>query len=161
MPPQRIPRAQRVRGIGPYNWSQRQVRGSGWHKRGWRDRGSMWINVKQGSYGAVQGMDVNENATLARFVSDVASGQQTGCYYPHTEGWTWDLFFRRKSLVDMIREFKEQGRSEDEDLVRDFFDGGETVIWKVYDERGRERVFGTGIDSDWGFHGQRSYMTNI
>ena len=31
----------------------------------------------------------------------------------------------------MLHEFAEQGRAEGDDLVRDFFDGGETVIWKV------------------------------
>ncbi|KAI4865658.1 hypothetical protein F4820DRAFT_284852 [Hypoxylon rubiginosum] len=158
MPPQRIHRAQRVRGVGPLNMSQRKVRGAGWHKRGWRDRGSMWINVKEGSYGAVHGMDVNENSTLARFVNEVASGQRTGCVYPHNPGWTWDLFFRRKSLVEMLEEFQEEGRAEEEDLVRDFFDGGETVIWKVYDEEGLERVFNTDWDyhggSDWRYHGE-------
>lgn len=52
-------------------------------------------------------------------------------YYPHYEGWSWDLFFRRKSLTDLIEEFREDGRADEDDLVRDFFDGGETVIWKV------------------------------
>ncbi|KAI1412221.1 hypothetical protein F5Y13DRAFT_49051 [Hypoxylon sp. FL1857] len=150
MPPERIHRAQRVRGIGPLNMSQRNVRGAGWHRRGYRNRGNMWINVKQGSYGAVQGMDVNENETLASFAKSVASFQKRGEYYPHKEGWTYDLFFRRKSLFAMLEEFKEQGKAEGEDLVRDFFDGGETVIWKVYDDEGRERVW----NFDWGYHGR-------
>ncbi|KAI1775342.1 hypothetical protein F4818DRAFT_451683 [Hypoxylon cercidicola] len=150
MPPQRIHRAQRVRGVGPFDMSQRKVKGAGWHRRGWRNLGCMWINVKEGSYGAVHGMDVNENLTLARFVNDVASGQRSGEYYPHNPGWTWDLFFRRKSLLAMLEEFREEGRAEDEDRVRDFFDGGETVIFKVYDDEGRESVFTTG----WGYHGR-------
>ncbi|XXG99271.1 hypothetical protein Hte_005608 [Hypoxylon texense] len=150
MPPQRIHRAQRVRGFGPDNMSRRQVRGAGWHRRGWRDRGFMWINIKEGSYGAVHGMDVNENQTLARFVQDVAHRQRTGDVYPDKPGWTWDLFFRRKSLVEMVEEFREEGRAETDDLVRDFFDGGETVIWKVYDEEGLERVWGVG----WEYHGR-------
>ncbi|KAI1209547.1 uncharacterized protein F4807DRAFT_96880 [Annulohypoxylon truncatum] len=150
MPPERIHRAQRVRGVGPLNMSQRKVKGAGWHRRGWRERGNMWINVKEGSYGAVRGMDVNENATLASFVSTVATYQERSECYPCKEGWTWDLFFRRKSLVDMLEEFAEQGRAEQDDLVRDFFDGGETVIWKVYDEQGRERVY----NGTWGYHGR-------
>ncbi|KAI0900219.1 hypothetical protein F4806DRAFT_493211 [Annulohypoxylon nitens] len=134
MPPERIHRAQRVRGVGPFNLSRRKVRGAGWHRRGWRDRGCMWINVKEGSYGAVHGMDVNENETLASFVSTVASYQKRGECFPFQEGWYWDLFFRRKSLVDMLEEFAEQGRAEEDDLVRDYFDGGETVIWKAASE---------------------------
>ncbi|KAI0888698.1 uncharacterized protein GGS22DRAFT_62326 [Annulohypoxylon maeteangense] len=148
MPPERIHRAQRVRGVGPSNLSRRQVRGAGWHRRGWRDRGCMWINVKEGSYGAVHGTDVNENQTLTEFVEDIAWYQSRGACYPHEEGWTWDLFFRRKSLVSLLEEFKEEGRAEGDDLVRDFFDGGETVIWKVYDEYGEERVF----NGDWEYH---------
>ncbi|KAI1090187.1 hypothetical protein F5B19DRAFT_335192 [Rostrohypoxylon terebratum] len=149
MPPERIQRAQRVRGVGPLNRSQRKVKGAGWHRRGWRDRGCMWINVKEGSYGPVHGMDVNENETLAGFVSSVARYQKGRECYPYREGWTWALFFRRKSFVEMLQEFAEQGRAEEDDLVRDYFDGGETVIWKVYDEQGRERVY----SGDWGFHG--------
>lgn len=49
--------------------SSRKARGAGWHKRGYRDLGGMWINVKAG--GAVRGMDVNENATLKEFVRQV------------------------------------------------------------------------------------------
>ncbi|KAI0014485.1 hypothetical protein F4779DRAFT_13799 [Xylariaceae sp. FL0662B] len=150
MPPERIHRAQRVRGVGPLNLSTRKVKGSGWHRRGWRDHGDMWINIKEGSYGAVHGMDVNENETLANFVSSVASYQEGTDVYPTEEGWTWDVFFRRKSLKVMLAEFAEQGRAEEDDLVRDFFDGGETVIWKVYDDKGRERVF----NGDWEFHGR-------
>ncbi|KAI0828430.1 hypothetical protein F5Y06DRAFT_223453 [Hypoxylon sp. FL0890] len=150
MPPQRIHRAQRVRGVGPLNMSRRNVRGAGWHRRGYRDYGDMWINIKEGSYGAVHGMDVNENATLASFVKLVASCQRSSVYYPHDEGWTYDIFFRRKSLLTMLVEFEQQGRAEDEDLVRDYFDGGETVIWKVYDEEGLERVW----NGDWDYHGR-------
>ncbi|KAI2468609.1 hypothetical protein F4781DRAFT_443222 [Annulohypoxylon bovei var. microspora] len=150
MPPERIHRAQRVRGVVPLNRSQRNVRGAGWHRRGWRDHGCMWINVKEGSYGPVHGMDVNENETLAGFVSSVATYQKRGEVYPFEEGWSWGLFFRRKSLVEMLEEFEEQGRAEDEDLVRNFFDGGETVIWKVYDDQGHERVY----NGDWGYHGR-------
>ncbi|KAI2624285.1 hypothetical protein GGR54DRAFT_569142 [Hypoxylon sp. NC1633] len=148
MPPERIHRAQRVRGYGPLNMSLRNVRGAGWHRRGYRQNGAMWINVKEGSYGAVRGMDVNENDTLTSFVADVAGSQRLGDYYPHREGWTWNLFFRRKSLLVMLEEFEEQGREEADDLVRDYFDGGETVIWKVYDETGRERVW----VGEWAYH---------
>ncbi|KAI2638774.1 hypothetical protein GGS26DRAFT_542816 [Hypomontagnella submonticulosa] len=139
MPPERIHRAQRVRGVGPLNMSQRKVKGAGWHRRGWRDNGRMWINIKDGSYGPVHGMDVNENDTLARFVRYVVYRQTMSDYYPQKEGWTWDLQFRRKSLIAMLDEFEEEGIPEDEVLVRDYFDGGETVIFKVFDEYGRQR----------------------
>ncbi|KAI1386149.1 uncharacterized protein F4822DRAFT_431022 [Hypoxylon trugodes] len=133
MPPERIQRARRVVGVGPLNRSTRNVKGA------------------EGSYGAVRGTDINENMTLAEFVRLIVSLQERGEYYPHKEGWTYDLFFRRKSLFEMLDEFREQRRAEQDDLVRDYFDGGETVIWKVYDEEGLERVF-TIFTDGWEYH---------
>ena len=49
--------------------SRRNVRGAGWHKRGYRANGHMWINVRRGSYGSVHGMDVHEDATVADVVA--------------------------------------------------------------------------------------------
>lgn len=40
----------------------------------------------------------------------------------------------------MLEEFAEQGRAEEDDLVRDYFDGGETVIWKVSLQERREAL---------------------
>lgn len=46
-------------------------KGSGWHKRGYRDSlGDMWINVKEGEECA-KGQDVWEGSTLADFVLQV------------------------------------------------------------------------------------------
>ncbi|KAI0161779.1 hypothetical protein GGR52DRAFT_576078 [Hypoxylon sp. FL1284] len=151
MPPQRIHRAQRVRGVVPLNRSERHVKGAGWHKRGYCAEGEMWINIKEGGYGEVPGFDINENATPVELVNDVASVQRRMEYYPERPGWTFDIFFRRKSLIEMLDEFREEGRAEEDDLVRDFFDGGETVYFKVYDSQGRERVY-SGLG--WGYHGR-------
>ncbi|KAI0383250.1 hypothetical protein F5Y04DRAFT_250923 [Hypomontagnella monticulosa] len=139
MPPERIHRAQRVRGDGPLNFSRRKVKGAGWHRRGWRDHGCMWINIKEGSYGPAHGIDVNENDTLAGFVRYVVSMQRGRDHFAHGDGWTWGLYFRRKSLVEMLEEFEEEGIAEEDVLVRDYFDGGETVIFKVFDEHGQQQ----------------------
>ncbi|GAW27203.1 hypothetical protein SAMD00023353_8400220 [Rosellinia necatrix] len=47
------------------------VRGAGWHKRGYRDHGMMWINVRQGSYGHTSGTDAPETGTLTKFIRSV------------------------------------------------------------------------------------------
>lgn len=49
--------------------SRRNDRGAGWHKRGYRVNGDMWLNIKEGSYGAVRGMDVNENSTITELLN--------------------------------------------------------------------------------------------
>jgi hypothetical protein len=52
-----------------YVQSRRTARGAGWHKRGYRDNGNMWLNIKEGSYGPVHGMDVNENSTITELLN--------------------------------------------------------------------------------------------
>ena len=54
-------------------YSRRNVRGAGWHKRGYRNNGDMWINVRRGSYGHTRGMDVNESLTISEFCGQVIS----------------------------------------------------------------------------------------
>lgn len=51
-----------------YPPSRRNARGAGWHKGGYRDNGFMWLNIKEGSYGPVHGMDVNENSTITELI---------------------------------------------------------------------------------------------
>ncbi|KAK7755490.1 hypothetical protein SLS62_002420 [Diatrype stigma] len=131
-PPPRTPGSGAPRQL-PYG---RKVRGAGWHRRGYRDLGCMWVNVRDGSYGHTRGQDVDENETLARFVRGVFH-MWWGSSYP--AGWYPDLFFRKQSLIQFLVELENQGYEEDEVLVRDYFDGGETVYFKVYDAAGRQR----------------------
>lgn len=58
----------------------RKVRGAGWHRRGYRDFGSMWVNVRDGSYGHTRGQDVEENITLQGFVRQVFSMWCFSCF---------------------------------------------------------------------------------
>ncbi|KAI0132426.1 hypothetical protein BJ170DRAFT_592383 [Xylariales sp. AK1849] len=120
---------------GRVQLSSRSVRGAGWHRRGYRDLGDMWINVKQGTHGCVKGMDVNENASLRSLVREVFDRQ--GSRYP--AGWYCDVFFRKKSLIRMLADSESQDIEEQEVLVRDYFDGGETIYFKVYDGEGAEQ----------------------
>lgn len=45
-------------------------KGAGWHKKGYRDAGDMWINVREGEE-CTKGQDVYEGSTLADFVLQV------------------------------------------------------------------------------------------
>lgn len=54
-------------------------------------------------------------------------------------GWYADLFFRKQSLIKFLAELECQGYAEEEVLVRDYFDGGETVYFKVYDAAGMQQ----------------------
>ncbi|KAI1361977.1 hypothetical protein F5Y08DRAFT_286614 [Xylaria arbuscula] len=116
-------------------YSPRNVRGAGWHRRGYRDHGNMWINVKAGSYGYTREMDVYENEGLADFVRTIFHGWATK--YP--EGWYCDLFFKKKSLTRLLIDLENNGLDMDLILVKDFFDGGETVYFKLFDAAGEQR----------------------
>ncbi|KAI4597647.1 hypothetical protein KJ359_004351 [Pestalotiopsis sp. 9143b] len=101
--------------------SMRKVRGSGWHRKGYRDLGCMWINVNEGHY--TRGRDVGESDSLADFAHDLDE--------PGRDGFWCDVFFRKKSIFDLVEE-------NPGDVVEDWFDGGETVYRKWYDPNGWE-----------------------
>lgn len=64
--------------LGPFGYVRRHPlrgqtnRGSGWHKKGYRSCGDMWINVKRSSV-SYRGEDFDENMTLASFVRRIQS----------------------------------------------------------------------------------------
>ncbi|KAK7040110.1 hypothetical protein VNI00_008622 [Paramarasmius palmivorus] len=119
-------------------WSTRNARGAGWHKRGYRDHGCMWINVKMGSYGHTRGQDVNEYLTMNQLWDQIISSVSMEDGFPLPEGWTIGLFSNRKLLP------------QTDDRIDTLFDGGNTVTVKVFDEEDRERVY-DGFEG-WGFH---------
>ncbi|KAG8164112.1 hypothetical protein KVR01_006030 [Diaporthe batatas] len=113
-------------------------KGSGWHKRGYRDSGGyMWINVKIGEENT-QGQDVWEGETLAGFVSHVSSMREDSDYGFQARNGTmdWDLLFRKKSLRKLLVSLEEAGLEDSDVLVRDLFDGGETVYYRLYNGDG-------------------------
>ncbi|KAI3396837.1 hypothetical protein diail_11608 [Diaporthe ilicicola] len=112
-------------------------KGAGWHKRGYRDSlGCMWINVKVGDM-CTKGQDVSERSTLAGFVQRVQMSQENSDYgYQAQRGMAWDLLFRRKSLRKLLADLEDAGLEEEDVLVRDLLDGGETVYYRLYDEDG-------------------------
>ncbi|KAI1492286.1 hypothetical protein F5X96DRAFT_402474 [Biscogniauxia mediterranea] len=119
------------------NGKGKKVRGAGWHRRGYRDQdGCMWINVKEGTYGPVRGREASERETMRGFVRgvfDSHASTTTDC-----AGGYADLLFRKKSLVRMLVDLENRGLPDEEALVCDYFDGGETVYFKVYDKEGVE-----------------------
>ncbi|KAI0200675.1 hypothetical protein F4808DRAFT_427468 [Astrocystis sublimbata] len=119
-------------------YSMRDARGAGWHKRGYRDHGSMWINVRAGSHGHTRGMDAPENERLADFVTSVF--HTWASQYP--EGWYCDLYFRKKSVTRLLVDLENCGLDMDLVLVKDYFDGGETIYFKLFDEDGEQRSQG-------------------
>ncbi|KAF8513167.1 hypothetical protein BU17DRAFT_35340, partial [Hysterangium stoloniferum] len=97
--------------------STRNARGEGWHKKGYRDHGCMWLNVRRGS-GPTRGIDVNENITLARLWNSVLRSVQMEDDFPIPEDWTFGLFSNRTAIPLT------------NDLVTSVFDGGETIYVK-------------------------------
>lgn len=113
-------------------------KGAGWHKRGYRDAlGDMWINVKIGEE-CTKGQDVSERETLVGFVQQVQQFQEDSDYgYQARRGtMDWDLLFRKKSLRQLLTSLEEAGLEDGDVLVRDLFDGGETVYYRLYDDEG-------------------------
>lgn len=136
-------------------------KGAGWHKRGYRDaNGDMWINVKIGEENT-QGQDVWEGETLVGLVEQVQSKYrrswilsatvQSLLTWRHIEGCQegsdygcqarrgtldWDLLFRKKSLRQLLTSLEEAGLKDSDVLVRDLFDGGETVYYRLYNGDG-------------------------
>lgn len=53
--------------------SQRDCRGAGWHRKGYRDRGCMWLNFKRAycTMPFVRGSDINESETMQEFLDGV------------------------------------------------------------------------------------------
>ncbi|EMR63757.1 hypothetical protein UCREL1_9284 [Eutypa lata UCREL1] len=136
-PPPPLPsRVNAPRRTGRVNYSSRKARGAGWHRRGYRDSGDLWINVREGSYGSVKGRDENENETLRAFVRHVFDSWNA-CHYP--EDWYCDLFFRKRSLIRLLVDLENKGVEEHEVIVRDYFDGGETVYFKVFNAEGEQQ----------------------
>ncbi|KAL4257131.1 hypothetical protein AB1N83_009510 [Pleurotus pulmonarius] len=121
------------------SYSRRNCRGAGWHKRGYRDNGCMWINVRRGSYGCTRGQDLNERCTIREFWDQVVSSIQMEDGFPIPQGWSFEVSSKKKIIIPS------------DDLVTTIFDGGENVYVKIYDEEDNERVYDFCTDS-WEYH---------
>lgn len=63
--------------------------------------------------------------------------QRGSDYHPRGRGQTWDLRFRKTSLRQLVSDAASHGLGDEDILLRDLFDGGETVYYKVLDEDGK------------------------
>lgn len=56
-----------------YQQSTRNSRGATWHRKGYRNHGCMWLNVKRAFHIApfVRGADFNENETMEELINDL------------------------------------------------------------------------------------------
>jgi len=80
---------------------------------------------------------IDERLTIAGLLDQLDGWADMDDGFPLPQNWTLDFQYRRRSLISS------------NELVTDLFDGGETIIRKVYDEQDRQRVWeGNG----WGFH---------
>lgn len=58
-----------------------------------------------------------------------------GCQARHGT-LNWDMLFRKKSLRQLLASLEEAGLNDGDILVRDLFDGGENIYYRLYDEEG-------------------------
>lgn len=151
----------------------RQAWGAEWHRRGYRDRGSMWINVQLSKRANIKSQDAYENKSLQSFVQEVLCELPTSLpayisrlpnitIFPfRTSGltsarnvttadmedtfailatWRRDLHFRKRWLVRALVDHEDSDALDWTVLMRDYFDGGETVYLNVFNGDGVERT---------------------
>ncbi|KAK1225958.1 hypothetical protein PQX77_011090 [Marasmius sp. AFHP31] len=126
-----------------YVLSTRNAEGEGWHKRGHRYDGDMWIIVKMGTGGHTRGQYVNEHLTLSevwrQILESVVEEEEGFQQLPFPEGWVVGLFSRGRLVP------------ETDDLVTTIFDGGNTITVKVLDEDNYQLVYDLHED-DWVYY---------
>ncbi|KAJ7735830.1 hypothetical protein DFH07DRAFT_109782 [Mycena maculata] len=124
-----------------YPPSTRTVRGKGAMKKGHRAKGEMWINVRRSWGGFSRGAYFNENLTIGEFVHRVVRDVST------EEGFQ---FFQQGWYVEVQSKRKALDPDEYVQMLKERFDGAETVHAKVFNEYGQllDYEFGLG----WKLH---------
>lgn len=70
----------RVENMPPRALSRRNVRGGGWHKRGYRERGELYIQLKRSYANFSRTHSVNENATITSFIEGLYCEYHLGTF---------------------------------------------------------------------------------
>ncbi|KAJ7452642.1 hypothetical protein FB451DRAFT_1374082 [Mycena latifolia] len=124
-----------------YPLSTRNVKGMGAMKKGHRERGEMWINVKRSWGGFSRGAYFNENLTIGEFVHQVVRDVSTEEGFQFfQDGWYVEVQSFRKALDP----------DENVEMLKERFNGAEAVHAKVFNEYGQlmDYEFGSG----WRLH---------
>ncbi|CAK1359294.1 unnamed protein product [Cercospora beticola] len=107
-------------------FSRRNVRGRGWGKKGYRQDGELFFQLKR-SYAAYSRQQTinkyNSITDLLRQMEQTVRGEDPG-WLP--EDLHYEFHFRRQPI------------EPSDDMVRTLLDGGETVYAKVFDAEGYE-----------------------
>ncbi|KAK7040499.1 hypothetical protein R3P38DRAFT_2512736 [Favolaschia claudopus] len=105
-------------------------------KKGHRRNGDMWINIKRSWGGFSRGADFNENLTIGEFVDRVVRDVSTEeGFQDFQEGWYVEVQSFRKAL----------DADEHTEMLKERFDGGETVHAKVFNEYGQALTYTFGL----------------
>ncbi|KAJ7203616.1 hypothetical protein GGX14DRAFT_369291 [Mycena pura] len=124
-----------------YPPSTRNVKGMGSMKKGHRTNGEMWINIRRSWAGFSRGAYFNENLTIGEFVDQVVRDVSTEEGFQHfQEGWYVEVQSFRKAL----------NPEEHGEMIKERFDGAETVHAKVFNEYGQ--LLDWDFASGWHLH---------
>ncbi|KAJ7447525.1 hypothetical protein B0H11DRAFT_2202718 [Mycena galericulata] len=124
-----------------YPLSARNVKGQGAMKKGHRTNGEMWINIKRSWGGFSRGAYFNENLTIGEFVDRVVRDVSTEeGFQLFQEGWYLEVQSFRKALDP----------DENVEMIKERFNGAETVHAKVFNEHGQLLDYNFG--SGWQLH---------
>ncbi|KAJ7927043.1 hypothetical protein B0H13DRAFT_2183119 [Mycena leptocephala] len=105
-------------------------------KKGHRTNGEMWINVKRSWGGFSRGAYFNENLTIGEFVDQVVRdvSSEEGFQY-FKEGWYVEVQSFRKALDP----------DENVEMLKERFNGAETVHAKVFNGYGQALTYTFGL----------------
>ncbi|KAF2713819.1 hypothetical protein K504DRAFT_462301 [Pleomassaria siparia CBS 279.74] len=114
--------------------SRRNVRGRGWHKKGYREGGNLFFQLKRTYANFSRTHEVNENETITNLILSMHGdimGEDPGSL---PEDLHYEFHFRRNCLYPS------------DDMVKTIMDGGETVYAKVFDDERNEYIY---EDCEW------------
>ncbi|KAJ7159786.1 hypothetical protein C8R46DRAFT_1109068 [Mycena filopes] len=119
-----------------YPLSRRNVQGNGTMKKGHRDNGEMWINIRRSWGGFSRGAYFNEKLTIGEFVEQAVRDVSTEeGFQSFQEGWHVEIQSHRKALDP----------DEHVMMLKERFNGAESVTAKVINEYGQAMTYTYGL----------------
>ncbi|KAK5699469.1 hypothetical protein LTR97_005597 [Elasticomyces elasticus] len=109
--------------------SSRNVKGRGWHKKGYRERGYLYIQLKRSYAGFSRTHDVNEYSSITEFIRGLHRDLMGEDYVLRDgDALHYEFYAKRQLLVPS------------DARVNTILNGGETVYAKVFDDEGNEWI---------------------